>query len=106
RMLLGRGLLFLVVWLLYGLLIQTKNLHDFELHFMGVESIVERGHFYIEGSPTPELQPHKDVFLYRGHLYAAKQPGLFMIEAPIYFLLHLCGLSFLHQFYLTAALVT
>jgi hypothetical protein len=102
----GRCLLFLSVWLLYGVLVQSKNQHDFGLQQMGVEAIVERGRFYLEGSPTPELQPLGDVFEYRGHLYAAKQPGQFMAGALVYALLYLCGLSYLTHFTLTAALVT
>jgi hypothetical protein len=102
----GPVLLFLAVWLLYGVLIQAKNLGEFNLQQIGVESIVERGHFFLEGSPTPQLQPRGDVFEFDGHLYAAKQPGQFMAGALAYAFLRLFGLSFLSDFTQTAALVT
>lgn len=97
---------FLALWLLYGVLVNSSNLTEFNLQQMGVEAIVERGHFYVEGSPTPQLQPQGDVFTFQNHLYAAKQPGQFMAGALVYFVLRAFGLSYLHQFLLTSALVT
>src|SRR5262245_20662034 len=99
-------LLFAAVWLLYGLVVNSSNLNEFNLQQIGIESIVERHHFFVEGSPTPQLQPRGDVFPYSGHLYAAKQPGQFMAGAVAYFFLHSLGLSYVSQFELTAALVT
>lgn len=98
--------LFLALWLFYGILINSSNLTEFNLQQLGVEAIVERGHFYVEGSPTPQLQPQGDVFAFQNHLYAAKQPGQFMAGALVYFVLRAFGLSYLHQFLLTSALVT
>jgi hypothetical protein len=79
---------------------------SFNLQQMGVEAIVERGVFHVDGSPTPELEPGGDVFEHDGHLYAAKQPGQFMAGALAYAPLHWLGLSYRSGFLLSAALVT
>lgn len=99
-------LLFLSVWLVYGLTINSRNLEAFTLQQMGAEAIVERGTFYVEGSSAPQLQPRGDVFNYNGHKYAAKQPGQFMTAASVYFFLHLFGLDYIKNYLLTSALVT
>jgi hypothetical protein len=103
----GRGLLFLTVWLLYGMLIETFNLRGYMLHQAGGAAIVERGCFYLDGSSTPDFAPKDyDIFSYGGHSYAAKQPGQFFFGAMVYGLLHLCGLTYLKKLILTSALVT
>lgn len=99
-------LLSLLVWLAYGLTINSRNLEAFNLQQMGVEAIVERGAFHVEGSRSPRLQPLGDVFYYKGHKYAAKQPGQFMAGALVYFFLHLVGLDYVNNYLLTSALVT
>lgn len=99
-------LLFLALWLGYGLCLNSANLAAYNLQQLGVESIVERGHFYLEGSELPEMQPHGDVFVYEGHSYAAKQPGQFLAGALAYAPLHALGLSYRRDFLLTTALVT
>jgi hypothetical protein len=101
-----RLLLFLVVWFAYGAAINSSNLFDFDLQQIGVEALVERGHFYLEGSASPHLQTKGDVFEYRGHKYAAKQPGQFMAGAVAYFLLHKLGLNYVDHYLLASALVT
>ena len=98
--------LFLGLWILYGILIDDHDTTSFNLQQMGVEAIVERGVFYVDGSPTPELKPGGDVFEHDGHLYAAKQPGQFMIGALAYAPLHWLGLSYRGGFLLVASLVT
>jgi hypothetical protein len=99
-------LLFLVLWFAYGAAINSSNLLEFNLQQIGVEAMVERGHFYLEGSTSPHLQTKGDVFEYEGHKYAAKQPGQFMAGAIVYFLLHRLGLNYVNHYLLTAALVT
>ncbi|HEV7472400.1 MAG TPA: hypothetical protein VGN90_00020, partial [Pyrinomonadaceae bacterium] len=99
-------LLFLLLWFAYGAAINSSNLIEFDLQQIGVEAIVERGHFYLEGSTSPQLQTKGDVFEYRGHKYAAKQPGQFMVGAIVYAVLHQLGLSYVNHYLLTAALVT
>lgn len=98
--------LFLCVWLVYGLTINSRNLEAFNLQQMGVEAIVERRTFYVEGSSSPRLQPSGDVFVFEGHKYAAKQPGQFMLGAVCYFFLRLLGLDYLNNYLLNSALVT
>ena len=98
--------LFLSLWLTYGLLINSDNLQSFNLQQMGVEAIAERGHFYLEGSTTPQLKPLGDTFSYRGHTYAAKQPGQFMAGAVVYYALHAFGLNYRNNYLLCSALVT
>ena len=99
-------LLFLVLWFAYGAAINSSNLLDFDLQQIGVEAMVERGHFYLEGSASPQMQTKGDVFEYRGHKYAAKQPGQFMAGSVVYFVLHKLGLTYSNHYLLTAALVT
>jgi hypothetical protein len=101
-------LLFLALWLAYGVAMNTGDLYAFGLQHIGVEAYVERGTFYIEGSPDPRfyVKPEGDAFLYEGHIYPAKQPGQFMAGALVYFPLHALGLSYTEDYVLTAALVT
>ena len=100
------ALLFVLLWLAYGIAINSSNLLAFDLQQIGVEAMVERGHFYLEGSAAPQMQTKGDVFEYRGHNYAAKQPGQFMAGAVVYFFLHKFGLSYSNHYLLTSALVT
>jgi hypothetical protein len=101
-------LLFLTLWFAYGVAVNSGNLNAFGLQQAGVEAYVERHHLYLEGSRVARLQvqPVVDAFLYRGHIYPAKQPGQFMFGACAYFPLHLFGLSYAADYLLTAALVT
>ena len=101
-------LLFLLLWLAYGVALNSGNLYAFGLQQIGIEAYVERRTFYIEGSPDPRFQvkPEGDCFLYDGHIYPAKQPGQFMAGALVYFPLHALGLSYRDNYLLTAALVT
>ena len=99
-------LLFLSLWLTYGCLINSDNLQAFGLQQMGVEAMGERGHFYLEGSKSSQLQPLGDTFSYSGHVYAAKQPGQFMAGAMGYFVLHPLGLNYVSRYLLTAGLIT
>src|SRR5689334_10959654 len=101
-------LLFISVWLVYGLTINSGNLTAFGLQQAGVEAYVERHHFYLEGSRVEllKVQPVVDAFLYNGHIYPAKQPGQFMAGAVAYAPLHLSGFSYANHYLLTAALVT
>ncbi|MGZ8845677.1 MAG: hypothetical protein ACXW3C_04355 [Pyrinomonadaceae bacterium] len=93
----------------------SRNQSEFNLQHAGIEAIVERRNFYLEGSPTPRFQikvyydgdkPFGDTFLYQGHQYPAKQPGQFMAGAIAYFVLHLFGLDYSRHYLLTAALVS
>ncbi|HEX8501676.1 MAG TPA: hypothetical protein VF659_13915 [Pyrinomonadaceae bacterium] len=101
-------LLFLTLWLAYGVAVNSGNLEAFTLQQAGVEAYVERRQLHLEGSSVPALQvrPVVDVFLYEGHLYPAKQPGQFMAGALAYLPLHALGLTYAGNYLLTAALVT
>jgi len=108
--------LFLFVWSVYGVAINTANLDAFNLQQAGIEAMVERRQFSLEGSATPQFQikvyyydggrPFGDTFMYNGRQYAAKQPGQFMAGAIVYFFLRLLGLSYLGNYTLTSALVS
>ncbi|MBC7930382.1 MAG: hypothetical protein H7Z38_07405 [Rubrivivax sp.] len=98
--------LFLSLWLAYGAAINSANLLQFNLQQIGVEAIVERGHFFLEGSASEHLQPLGDVFLHDGHKYAAKQPGQFMAGALVYSALYAAGLRYTDDYLLASALVT
>jgi hypothetical protein len=99
-------LLFVSLWLVYGCLINSDNMQAFGLQQAGVEAMGKRGHFYLEGSKAPQLQPAGDTFSYAGHVYAAKQPGQFMAGATVYFLLHRLGLNYVRHYLRTAAFIT
>jgi hypothetical protein len=108
--------LFLFVWSVYGVAINSTNLDSFNLQQAGIEAMVERRQFSLEGSATPQFQikvyyyddgrPFGDTFMYNGRQYAAKQPGQFMAGAIVYFFLRLFGLSYLGNYTLTSALVS
>ena len=107
--------LLLFLWFFYGAVINSRNLEAFNLQQAGVEAIVERRQFSLEGSAEPRFQikvyydgdkPFGDTFLYNGRQYAAKQPGQFMLGAVVYFFLRLFGLSYVDNYLLTSALVT
>ena len=108
--------LFLFVWSVCGVAINSANLNAFNLQQAGIEAMVERRQFSLEGSATPQFQikvyyydggrPFGDTFMYNGRQYAAKQPGQFMAGAIIYFFLRLLGLTYLSNYTLTSALVS
>lgn len=106
RLALVEAALFLFLWFGYGAAINSDNLVKFNLQQIGVEAIVERHQFYLEGSDVPELFPQGDVFLYQGHKYAAKQPGQSMVGAVVYWVLRALGLRYADNYLLTSALVT
>lgn len=108
-------LLFLVLWLAYGAIINSRNLESFNLQQAGVEAMVERRQFSLQGSAEPRFQikvyfdgdkPFGDTFLYNGRQFAAKQPGQFMAGAVVYFFLRLFGFSYVNNYLLTSALVS
>lgn len=96
--------LFLVLWLGYGLAINSRNLEDFGLQHSGVEAIVERRQFGVENLSSWPV--NGDVFGYNGHTYTNKQPGQAMVGAVAYSLVRLTGLSYAKNRLLAAALVT
>src|SRR3981081_1493550 len=95
-------LCFLILWLVYGAAINSDNLSKFNLQQIGVEAIVERHQFYLEGSSVPELWPGGDVFFYQNHKFAAKQPGQAMAGAVVYWVHHVFGLRYANNYLLTS----
>src|SRR2546422_4993332 len=95
-------LLFLCLWLGYGAAINSDNLLKFNLQQIGVEALVERHQFYLDGSDVPELWPGGDVFFYQGRKYAAKQPGQSMAGAVVYGALQALGLRYANNYLLTS----
>lgn len=77
-----------------AIFINSNDTNEYGLQQTGIEAIVERGHVYLEGSQTPQIQPKADFFTYKGHNYAAKQPGLFFIGSIPYFFLHKVGITY------------
>ncbi|MGB1557656.1 MAG: hypothetical protein ACPHCJ_07710 [Oceanococcaceae bacterium] len=103
---LGSVLLFLTLWMGFGALINARNMDSFNLQHIGIEAIVERGQFWLEGSPTPQLQPLGDTFHHEGHVYAAKQPGQFMWGALAYWPVQAAGIRYQTDYHRAAALAT
>lgn len=98
--------LFLCVLGFVAFTINGKTQRDFNLQHIGVESLVERHTFALEGSAVPELQPLGDTFSFNDHVYAIKQPGQFVLGAFVYSVIHALGLSYQMNYVLVASLVT
>src|SRR5258705_5442565 len=74
--------LLLSLWFFYGTAINSRNLEAFNLQQAGVEAMVERHQFSLQGSAEPRFQikdyfeggkPFGDNILYHGSHYAAEQ---------------------------------
>ena len=102
----GIILLFLCIFFIYGIFVNSNNQNAYTLQHAGIEAIVERGTLYVDGSSTPQLKEVGDVFSHKGHLYAAKQPGQFFIGAIVYFFLQLVGITYKDNYLLASSLVT
>ncbi len=98
--------LFLFVLGCVAFTINEKNQSDFNLQQIGVESLVSRHTFALEGSSVPQLQPLGDTFHFQGHVYAIKQPGQFVLGAMVYSLLDFVGITYERAYGETASLVT
>src|SRR5436305_10315283 len=97
--------LFLSLWFIYGFLINSDNLKAFGLQQLGVEAIGERGHFYLEGSKSAQLQPAGDTFSHGGKVCAAKQPGQIMDAGLASFIMPKAGSNYLKVVLLQADVV-
>lgn len=71
-----------------------------------IESIVERGHFYIDGSTTPGFHDNNDSFPFNSHWYSNKPPGQPIIGSLVYLLLYRLGITYKNNFILATGLVT
>jgi hypothetical protein len=88
----------------YAATTNTRGLYHASLHQGVVQALVENGTLYIRDY-DPRVPLGGDVFIHDGHVYANKQPGSFLLGAAVYWVLHLAGLSYARDYYLTAALV-
>jgi DNA-binding beta-propeller fold protein YncE len=96
-------LLFLALWLSYGILITTKNVEDFGQNQATVEAIVDQHRFSVDNLPNWEVTG--DFFGHNGHRYMNKQPGQGMVGAVAYAPLKLFGFSYSRDKIFTGALV-
>lgn len=101
-----RIIIFLVSFFLFGVFITSADINAFTLQQGGIEALVERGTLYVDGSKTSQFQQLGDTFVYQDHLYAAKQPGQFLIGAIAYKIISLFGISYSTDYLLSSALVT
>ena len=111
-------ILFLILWGLYGSVTNLWDQYGYNLMHAGVEALVERGHFHLEGSGTPKFSQIEkaepapgrdsstDVFRHSGHLYAVKHPGMFFLGAIVYKPLQLVGIRYEQEYNLATSLVS
>ena len=111
-------LLFLFMWALYGALTNLWDQYGYNLMHAGVESLAERGHFFLEGSETRKFSGlgenapeaggaiKNDVFWKGGHLYAVKHPGMFFLGALVYKPLSILGVRYNREYNLATSLVS
>jgi hypothetical protein len=85
---------FLLIWMVYGAMINVSELRTYSLAQGVAESIVERGTFAIGNSKIPEFNSSLDSFHFQGKLLPAKQPGVFLATAIPYSALRLFGISY------------
>src|SRR5437868_14597188 len=93
-------LLFLALWLSYGMLINAKNIRSFGQS--SIEAIVDQHRFSVENLPNWE---QGEGFDYEGHFCTIKQPGHAMVCAVAYAHLRLLGFSYTNDKIFTGALV-
>jgi hypothetical protein len=96
----------LFLWIFYGLLVNGHDLKIYTLQHAGVEALVERGTYDLQGSQTPELQNPGDIIYYADRKLAAKQPGQFTLGAIPYSVLRILGFSYKQNYLLCSAIVS
>jgi len=101
----ARWLLFVGLWILYGVTIDARDLQHYELHHSHARALAEHHRFwfreYVDG-----LGQAGDRFDHDGKAYANKQPGSLIAGAIAYSLLRPFGFDYLRSYFLTAAMVT
>lgn len=83
-------MLFLGLWIFYGLLINTKNIDDFGQSV--TEAIVDKRRLSVEDLKAWPVRG--DVFHFEGHTYSNKNPGQAIISSIAYAHLKLLGVSY------------
>lgn len=96
---------FIVVWVLSFLFISGRDLLDYRLQSIGVDSWVTFGTAEVGLSKSSTLAPAGDVFEHNGKLYPAKQPGQFILGAVFYSVLKMLGCSYESNYLLAAGFI-
>ncbi len=85
---------FLLIWMVYGAMINASELRTYALAQGVAESLVERGTFTLGHSTIPDFNSSLDSFSFDGKLLPAKQPGVFFATAIPYSFLRLFGIRY------------
>lgn len=99
-------LVFLGLWLITGISINSSDQRAFTLQQMGVDAIVSHGTFTLGHSDLQILTPRGDTFHAEKGILPAKQPGQFATAAIPYFFLKAVGVSYENDYTWSASLVT
>lgn len=85
---------FLLIWMIYGALINASELRTYALAQGVAESLVERKSFTLGYSTIPDFNSSLDSFSFNGKLLPAKQPGVFLATAIPYSAIRIFGVTF------------
>jgi dolichyl-phosphate-mannose-protein mannosyltransferase len=111
-------IIFLLIWGIYGSIVNLWDQYGYNLMHSGVEALSERGVFYLEGSDTPKFEQlgkikpeagrdsSSDVFWNNGHLYPMKHPGMFFVGSLIYKPLTIFGLRYALNYNIVTSLIS
>lgn len=107
-------ILFIFVFGSLAIFVNSNDTRCYDLQQRGIESIVESGHYYLEGSHTshfrslPNTKFYKtvDLLYHDGRTYPLKQPGQFYIGSVVYFVLHKFGITYADNYDLAGGMVT
>ena len=94
-------MLFFGIWLIYGMLINTRTIEGFGQSV--TEAIVDEHRFSVENLTVWRV--HGDVFEHEGRTYYNKNPGQAFISAIAYAHLRLLGISYAGDKFFAGALV-
>lgn len=94
-------MLFLGLWLICGMFINTKTISDYGQPL--IEAIVDQQRFTLENLRSFPMKD--DVFGYEGHTYSNKNPGQAIIGSIAYAHLRLLGISYERDKFFAGALV-
>jgi hypothetical protein len=96
-------MLFFGVWLVFGMLINQKNIGMYGQSV--TEAFVDYQKFTVENLPAWPWQMNGDVFVFEGNTYSNKNPGQGIISSIAYAPLKFLGFSYSRDKYLAGALV-
>jgi hypothetical protein len=85
---------FLLLWTVYGAMINTSEVRTYSLVQGVAESIVERRTFTLGNSKITDFNSSLDSFMFKGKLLPAKQPGVFVAAAVPYAFIRTFGISY------------